>query len=99
VPCPAIANLVTDMQEVMARALIEERLITKKQARAAFNALQWMTHRRKTTANTEERGLQEKVTRIFRGLKVVIMVEGDAEEWRKRAWDLGAAIQDLVWFL
>jgi hypothetical protein len=29
----------------------------------------------------------------------MILIEGDAEALRGRAWNIGAAIQDLLWFL
>ncbi len=67
--CPAIVEPVTDMHGVMVNALIKGGVSTKEQPRAAFNALQWMADIWKTNADTEERGLQEKVTRIFRGLR------------------------------
>jgi hypothetical protein len=41
---------------------------------------------RKTKANTEERAVYEKLTRVFRGLKEMILTDGDSEEWKRRAW-------------
>jgi len=37
--------------------------------------------------------------RVFRGLKEMILVDGDAEEWRRRAWSFGEGMKDLMWFL
>jgi len=41
---------------------------TSEQWKVAFASLQWIADRRKTKADTEERALQEKLTRVFRGL-------------------------------
>jgi hypothetical protein len=40
---------------------------------------------RKTKADTEDRALHEKLTRVFKGLKKMILMNGDAEEWKRRA--------------
>jgi len=50
-----------------------------------FQGIQWIADRRKTKADTEERKLQEKLTRVFKGLKEMILTDGDAEEWKRRA--------------
>ena len=55
-----------------------------------------MADRRKTKADTEERALHEKGTRVVRCLKEMILKDGDAEEWRKRAWSFGEAMKDLM---
>ncbi len=43
--------------------------------------------------------MQEKVTRAFKRLKEMILTNGDTEEWKIRAWNFGAAMKDLVWFM
>ena len=43
--------------------------------------------------------MQEKLTRILRVLKEMILVDGDAEEWKRRAWSLGEAMKDFIWFV
>jgi hypothetical protein len=58
---------------------------TRDQTRAAFEGIQWIAERRKTKADTKKRSLQEKLTRILKGLKERILVDGDAEEWKRRA--------------
>ncbi len=54
---------------------------------------------RKTKADTEERALQEKLTRVFKGLKEIVLIDGDAEEWKRRTWSFGEAMKDLIWFV
>ena len=83
-------------QEEYAKVLVGGEVHTREQARAAFDSIQWMADRRKTRAYSEERTLQEKLTRVFRGLKEMILVDGDAEEWRRRAWSFGEAMKDLI---
>ncbi len=61
------------------------------QARKAFEGIQWIADMRKTHADTEERTMQEKVTRAFICLKEMILINGDTEEWKKRAYNFGAA--------
>jgi hypothetical protein len=29
----------------------------------------------------------------------MILIDGDAEEWKRRVWSFGEAMKDLVWFL
>ncbi len=58
---------------------------TREQARATFDSMQWIADRRKTKAGTEEIPLQEKLTRVFKGLKEKILIDGDPEEWKRRA--------------
>jgi len=29
----------------------------------------------------------------------MILVDGDAEEWKRRAWSFGEAMKDLIWFM
>ena len=43
--------------------------------------------------------MHEKLTRVFRGLKEMISKDGDAEEWKRRAWSFGEVMKDLIWFL
>ena len=98
-PCPAIVGLLIHGQEEYAKILVGGQVHTREQAKAAFNSIQWLADRRKTKADTEERALQEKLARIFRSLKEMILLDGDAEEWKRRAWGFGEALKDLVWLL
>ena len=56
-------------QEEYAKVLVGGEVHTREQARAAFDNIQGSADRRKTKADTEERALQDKLTRVFRGLK------------------------------
>ena len=67
-------------QEEYAKVLMGGDAHTREQTRASFEDIHWIADRRKTKAETEERSLQEKLTRILRGLKEMILVDGDAEE-------------------
>ncbi len=67
-------------QKEYAKVLVGGEVHTRDHARAAFGSIQWIADIRKTKADTEERALQENITRVFRGLKVMIQVDGDAEE-------------------
>ncbi len=84
-PCPAIVGMLIFGQEEYAKVLMGGDAHTREQTRAAFEGIQWIAHRKKTKAETEERALQEKLTRMLRGLKEMILVDGDAEEWKRRA--------------
>ena len=98
-PCPAIVGMLIFGQEEYAKVMMGGDAHTREQTRAAFEGIQWIADRKKTKAETEERSLQEKLTRIFRGLKEMILVDGDAEEWKRRAWSFGEAMNDFIWFL
>ncbi len=98
-PCPAVVALLLRGQEEYAKALVGGEVRTREQARSAFEGIQWLADRRKTKADTEERALQEKLTGIFRSLKEMILVDGDEEEWKRRAWNFGDALKDLIWLL
>ena len=64
----------------------------------SFEGIQWIANSRKTKGASEERALHEKLTRILRDLKEMILKDGDAEEWKRRAWSFGEAMEDLLWF-
>jgi len=98
-PCPGIVGMLIHGQEAYAKVLVGGEVHTREQSRAAFDSIQWIADRRKTKADTEERALQEKLTRIFRGLKEMILKDGDAEDWKRRAWSFGEAMKDLLWFM
>jgi hypothetical protein len=40
---------------------------------------------RQPSGKRGERALHEKLTRVFRGLKEMILIDGDAEEWKRKA--------------
>jgi hypothetical protein len=86
-------------QEKYAKVLVGGEVHTREQSRATFDSIQWIADRRKTTADTEERALQEKLTRVFNGQKEMILKDGNEEEWKRRAWSFGEAMKDLIWFL
>jgi len=98
-PCPAIVGMLIFGQEEYAKVLMGGDAHTREQTRAAFEGIQWITDRRKTKPETEERALQKKLTRILRVLEELILVDGDAEEWKRRAWSFGEAMKDFIWFL
>ena len=86
-------------QEEYAKVLLGGEVLTREHSRAAFDNIQWIADRRKTKADTKERALQEELTKVFRGLKEMVLKDGDAEEWKRRAWSFGEAMKDLIWFL
>ena len=67
-------------QEEYTKVLDGGEIHIREQSRAAFEGIQWIADRRKTKADSEERALHEKLTRIFRGLKEMILKDGDAED-------------------
>ncbi len=97
-PCPDIVRMVISKHEECTNALVGGGGVhTREQASKAFEGIQWIADKRKTKA--EERTLKEKVTRVFRCIKEMILTYGDAEEWKKRACNFGAGMKDLIWFL
>jgi hypothetical protein len=86
-------------QEEYAKVLVGGKVHTREPSRATFNKIQWIADRRKMKADTEERALQEKPIKVFRGMKEMILRDGDVEEWKRRAWSFGEAMKDLIWFL
>jgi hypothetical protein len=98
-PCPAIVGMLIYGKEEYAKVLMGGDTHTRDQTRAAFEGIQWIADRRKTKADSEERSLQEKLTRILRGLKEMILLDGDAEEWKRRVWSFGEAMKDFIWFV
>jgi hypothetical protein len=79
-PCPAIVGMLMHGHGEYAKVVMGGDAHTREQTRAAFEGIQWIADRRKTKADSEERALQEKLTRILRGLKEMILVDGDTEE-------------------
>jgi hypothetical protein len=98
-PCPAIVGMLMHGEEEYAKVLVGGEVHTREHARATLDNIQWIADKRKTKADSEERTLQEKLTRVFRGLKEMILMDGDAEELKRRAWSFGEAMKDLLWFL
>ncbi len=95
-PCPAIVGILIQGQDEYAKVMAGGGVHTREQAGATFDIIQWIADMRKTKAETEERALQEKLTRVFRELKEMILLDGDSEEWKRRAWGFGEAMKDLV---
>ena len=98
-PRLGILGMLVHGHEEYAYVLVGGEVHTREQTKAAFDNIQWIANRRKTKADTEWRALQEKMTMVFRGLKEMILKDGHAEEWKRRARGFGEAMKDLIWFL